>query len=86
MTFFQQHHTIPKLEQQFQTQAAAMPQREKEKFLEYTKAAVTDLRTAANTSETNGNSPASPDRAGRKTLPSGRADRRNLCQKSLCRM
>ena len=29
-----------------------MPQREKEKFLEYTKAAVTDLRTAANTSKT----------------------------------
>ena len=52
MTFFQQHHTITKLEQQFQTQAAAMPQKEKEKFLEYAKAAVTDLRKAANTSKT----------------------------------
>ncbi len=52
LTFFQQHHTITKLEQQFQTQAAAMPQKEKEKFLEYAKAAVTDLRKAANTSKT----------------------------------
>lgn len=52
LTFFQQHHTITKLEQQFQTQAAAMPQKEKEKFLEYAKAAVMDLRKAANTSKT----------------------------------
>lgn len=50
--FFQQHYTIAKLEQQFQTQAAVMPEKEKEKFLEYTKAAVTDLRKAANTSKT----------------------------------
>lgn len=52
MTFFQQHYTITKLEEQFQAQAEVMPQKEKEKFLEYTKAAVTDLRKAANTSKT----------------------------------
>ena len=52
LTFFQQHHTITKLEEQFQAQAEVMPQKEKEKFLEYTKAAVTDLRKAANTSKT----------------------------------
>lgn len=52
MTFFQQHYTITKLEQQFQAQAAIMPEKEKEKFLEYAKAAVTDLRKAANTSKT----------------------------------
>ena len=52
LTFFQQHHTITKLEQQFQAQAEVMPQKEKEKFLEYTKAAVKDLRKAANTSKT----------------------------------
>lgn len=50
--FFQQHHTITKLEQQFQAQAAVMPEKEKEKFLEYTKTAITDLRKAANTSKT----------------------------------
>lgn len=50
--FFQQHHTITKLEQQFQAQAAVMPEKEKEKFLAYTKTAVTDLRKAANTSKT----------------------------------
>lgn len=47
--FFQQHYTITRLEQQFQTQAAVVPEKEKEKFLAYTKAAVTDLRKAANT-------------------------------------
>lgn len=50
--FFQQHYTITKLEEQFQAQAAVMPEKEKGKFLEYTKAAVTDLRKAANTSKT----------------------------------
>ena len=50
--FFQQHYTITKLEQQFDAQAAVMPEKEKEKFLQYTKAAVTDLRKAANTSKT----------------------------------
>ena len=50
--FFQQHYTITRLEQQFQAQAAVMPEKEKGKFLAYTKAAVTDLRKAANTSQT----------------------------------
>lgn len=50
--FFQQHHTITKLEQQFQAQAEVMPEKDKKKFLAYTKAAVTDLRKAANTSKT----------------------------------
>lgn len=50
--FFQQHYTITRLERQFQAQAAVMPEKEKEKFLAYTKAAVTDLRKAANTSGT----------------------------------
>lgn len=50
--FFQQHYTITRLEQQFQAQAAVMPEKEKGKFLEYTKTAVTDLRKAANTSKT----------------------------------
>lgn len=49
--FFQQHYTITRLEQQFQTQAEVMPEKEKGKFLEYTKTAVTDLRKAANTSK-----------------------------------
>lgn len=49
MTFVQQHYTITKLEERFQAQAAVMPETEKRKFLEYTKAAVADLRKAANT-------------------------------------
>ncbi len=49
---FQQHYTISKLEQQFEMQAAAIPEKEQEKFLQYTKTAVTDLRKAANTSRT----------------------------------
>lgn len=50
--FFQQHYTITKLEQQFDAQAAVMPEKEKEKFRQYTKTAVTDLRKAANTGKT----------------------------------
>ncbi len=52
ISFFQQHNTITRLEKQFQAQAEAMPEKEKEKFLAYTKAAITDLRKAANTSKT----------------------------------
>lgn len=47
---FQQHYTISRLEQQFELQAVAIPEKNQEKFLQYTKAAVTDLRKAANTS------------------------------------
>ncbi len=50
--FFQQHYTITRLEQQFEAQAAVMPEKEKGKFLAYTKTAVTDLRKATNTSQT----------------------------------
>lgn len=50
--FFQQHYTITKLEQQFEAQAAVMPEKDKKKFLAYTIEAVTDLRKAANTSKT----------------------------------
>lgn len=47
--FFQQHCTIAKMEQQFEKQAQAMPEREQAKFLETMRANVTELRRAANT-------------------------------------
>jgi len=49
--FFRQHYTISKLDEQFEKQALAMPEKDKGKFLEYTKAKITDLRKAANTSK-----------------------------------
>lgn len=47
--FFQQHCTIAKMEQQFEKQAQAMPEREQAKFLETMRANVAELRRAANT-------------------------------------
>lgn len=52
LTCFQQHYTISKLEQQFEAQAAVIPEKDQEKFLQHTKSAVIDLRKAANTSRT----------------------------------
>ena len=52
INLFQQHYTITRLEQQFETQAMAIPEKEQEKFLQHAKAAITDLRKAANTSKT----------------------------------
>ena len=49
---FQQHYTISKLEQQFEVQAAVIPEKDREKFLQHTQSAVIDLRKAANTSRT----------------------------------
>lgn len=50
--FFQQHCTIAKLEQQFEQQAQAMPEREQAKFLETMRVNVSGLRRAANTGRT----------------------------------
>lgn len=49
VTFFRQHYAITQLERQFEKQAQAMPDREKEKFLEATHVNITQLRQAANT-------------------------------------
>lgn len=49
--YFQQHSTISKLEQQFQTQAEAMPLKEQKRFLKSAKKAITALRHAANTGQ-----------------------------------
>lgn len=49
MNLFRQHVTITRLEQQFDIQSLAIPATEQEKFLQSTKAVVTDLRRAVNT-------------------------------------
>lgn len=49
---FQQHCTITKLEQQFEVQSMAIPEKDKEKFLQRTKTVIKELRKAANTGKT----------------------------------
>ncbi len=49
INLFKQHYTITCLEQQFETQVFAIPEKEREKFLQSIGSAVTDLRKAANT-------------------------------------
>ena len=49
INLFKQHYTITCLEQQFETQVLAIPEKEREKFLQSTGSAVADLRKAANT-------------------------------------
>lgn len=49
--FFHQHCTISRLEQQFEAQALAMPEKEQEKFRTAAKEAVIDLRRVANTGQ-----------------------------------
>lgn len=49
--YFQQHSTISKLEQQFQTQAETLPLKEQKRFLKSAKKAITTLRHAANTGQ-----------------------------------
>lgn len=49
--FFHQHCTISRLEQQFEVQALAMPEKEQEKFRTSAKEAIVDLRRATNTGQ-----------------------------------
>ena len=49
--YFRQHCTISQLEQQFQTQAAAMPVKNQNRFLEYARTTITALRRATNTGQ-----------------------------------
>lgn len=49
INLFKQHYTISCLEQQFATQAMAIPAKEQEKFMQSARMAVTDLRRAVNT-------------------------------------
>ena len=49
INLFKQHYTITRLEQQFETQVLAIPEKEREKFLQSTRSAAKDLRKAANT-------------------------------------
>lgn len=51
LDYFQQHGTISCLEQQFEVQAKAMPEKEKKQFLESAKKAVIQLRRAVNTGQ-----------------------------------
>ncbi len=51
LSYFQQHCTISRLEQQFQTQAEAMPVRNQKRFKEYAKTTITALRRATNTGQ-----------------------------------
>lgn len=51
LNYFQQHDTITRLEQQFDVQAQAMPEKEQKRFRESSRAAIVKLRRAANTGE-----------------------------------
>lgn len=49
--FFRQHCTISRLEQQFEVQAQAMPEKERDKFRQTASTAIVDLRRATNTGQ-----------------------------------
>lgn len=49
--YFQQHCIISRLEQQFETQAEAMPVNNQKHFREYVKSVITDLRRTTNTGQ-----------------------------------
>ncbi len=49
--YFRQHCTISQLEQQFQTQAQAMPVKNQKRFQEYARTTITALRRATNTGQ-----------------------------------
>lgn len=51
LEYFQQHCTISRLEQQFETQAAAIPIKCKKRFQEYATKTITALRRATNTGQ-----------------------------------
>lgn len=52
LDLFQQHYTITRLEQQFGKQAQIMPEKERIKFLRSMRENISELRTAANTGQT----------------------------------
>lgn len=51
ISHFRQHYTISRLEQQFEIQAQAMPEKEQEKFKRSMSETITSLRRAANTGQ-----------------------------------
>ena len=65
LRYFQQHCTISRLEQQFETQAAAMPAKEQKRFQESAKKTIKVLRRATNT----GQEPEAPQREAVPSAP-----------------
>ncbi len=59
LSFFRQHSTISRLEQQFEYQAQAMPEKERDKFKRAMRETIKGLRRAANTGQ---QQPSAPER------------------------
>lgn len=84
--FFQQHCTISRLEEQFEVQAQAMPEKEQKKFRKTMAETITGLRRAANTGQQQPaaqheqEQPTRPEAAG--PTPSATAPHQKIGQKS----
>lgn len=64
--FFQQHNSISRMEQQFEVQTQAMPEKEQDKFRRGMAETVVNLRRAANTGQV---LPIAPDRPKEQPVP-----------------